>query len=422
MKILLAHYRYFPAGGPERYLFNVANALTARNHEIIPFSVRYDLNKSSMYSRYFVDPVGSPKEVYFRQQHMTLRTVWRTFLRLFYAPDVEKAVGRLCDETRPQIAYILQYLRKLSPALLVGLKKARRPMVVRLSDYSMLCPKATCWRQDQPCELCVKGTLLPSLRYRCVRDSLPASILNALATWYHQFKGYFDLVDRFVTTTKFMSELMVEAGFPESKLRHIPTFVESDLFFPLNNKESNTKEVFFAGRLDKDKGVDVLLDAWRHLKEQHGINARLRIVGTGEDLDYVEQLKAKAVADVVFSGELDKANVARLMRSAYVTVIPSLGYDNLPNVMLESYSSGTPVLASNIGSFRESVLSGKTGYLFEANNPLSLADTILRCLDSPDQVMYMSHIARQTALTAYSKENHLTKLEKMFEQLIDNAR
>jgi len=44
MKILIANYRYFVSGGPERYMFNVIGALTDRGHDVIPFSIRYSQN------------------------------------------------------------------------------------------------------------------------------------------------------------------------------------------------------------------------------------------------------------------------------------------------------------------------------------------------------------------------------------------
>ena len=142
MKIFIANYRYFISGGPERYMFNVIDALTEQGNDIIPFSIHYTRNRSTPYAPYFIEPLGSRDEVFFRQQRMSSKSAFKTVSRLFYARDVERAVTKLVNETKPQIAYVLHYLRKLSPSLLVGLKKAGIPIVVRLSDYAMLCPQA----------------------------------------------------------------------------------------------------------------------------------------------------------------------------------------------------------------------------------------------------------------------------------------
>ena len=55
----MVNYRYFVSGGPERYMFNVIDALTARGHEVIPFSIHYARNRSTPYARYFVEPLGT---------------------------------------------------------------------------------------------------------------------------------------------------------------------------------------------------------------------------------------------------------------------------------------------------------------------------------------------------------------------------
>ena len=125
MKILIANYRYFISGGPERYMFNVIDALREQGNEIVPFSIHYTRNRSTPYAPYFVEPLGGRDEVFFRQQRMSPQTTIRTISRLFYARDVEIAVTKLAKKTKPQIAYVLHYLRKLSPSLLVGLKKTK---------------------------------------------------------------------------------------------------------------------------------------------------------------------------------------------------------------------------------------------------------------------------------------------------------
>ena len=84
MRILLANYRYFVSGGPERYLFQVRDAFFSRGHEIIPFSIHYSRNEQTPYSEYFVEPLGSRDEVLFQEQRRTLKSTWRTIERLFY--------------------------------------------------------------------------------------------------------------------------------------------------------------------------------------------------------------------------------------------------------------------------------------------------------------------------------------------------
>lgn len=423
MRILLANYRYFVSGGPERYMFNVTDALTARGHEVIPFSIRYTRNRPTPYAHYFVEPLGSRDEVTFREQRREPRTLWRTLVRLFYAPDVERAVARIVADTQPQVAYVLHYLRKLSPSLLVGLKKAGLPIVVRLSDYAMLCPQAHCLRDEVACTLCVSGDLWPSVHYRCVQSSLAASVLNALATWYHRLRRYFDLIDVFVTTNQFMYRMMVSAGFPERRLRYIPTFVDGGAFRP-NPDFIKDGYIAYTGRLETIKGVHVLVDALallRHKRPDLSLHAKvtgLDSSGNGYSALLKKSVQRAGLQDVVqFVGELDVNELSSLLSRALLSVVPSLWYENLPNAILESYACGTPVLASGLGSLTECVQDGETGYLFRPGDAESLAERLEYCLDHPQQVARMAQQARQVSEEVYSPQRHVTLLEGLFNEL-----
>lgn len=421
MRILLANYRYFVSGGPERYMFNVTDALVARGHEVILFSVKYARNKPTPYASYFVEPLGREDEVTFREHRFSLRSLWRTWVRLFYAPEVEHAVSHLIADARPQVAYVLHYLRKLSPSLLVGLKKAGLRIVVRLSDYAMLCPQSHCLRDETPCELCVRGNLWPSIRFRCMQYSTVVSFINALATWYHRLHRHFDLIDVFVTTNQFMYDMMASAGFSKKRLRYIPTFVDGELFRPVSDSAKD-RYIVYAGRLEALKGLHVLVNALGLLSRlRPDLRPRLKIVGSG-NAAYIALLKQRVQQEglqvlVEFVGEVKATELSGLLGRAQLSVVPSLWYENLPNSILESYACGTPVLASDIGSLSGCVWNGETGYLFRPNDAQSLAERIAFCMDNPTQVAGMSRRARQVAETIYAPERHIAALEDLFEEL-----
>jgi len=423
MKILLCNYRYFISGGPERYMFNVTKALTAKGNDVVPFSINYIHNQPTPYERYFVEPLGSRDEVLFREQRLTLRTTVRTLMRLFYAPDVEWAVYDLIKDTKPDVAYVLHYLRKLSPSLLVGLKRAGLPIVVRLSDYAMLCPQAHCLRDSHPCELCVGGNLLPSIRYRCIQASLSASALNAIATWYHRFRHYFDLIDIFVVTNIFMYRMMVAAGFPECRLRCIPTFVDKEIFQP---QPAITRQdiVVYAGRLEFIKGVHVLMDAIAILaKERPDVNWKFKLAGAGDE-EYTHSIRRKVEAagleaKAEFLGELQADDLSNLLSHANLSVIPSIWYENLPNVLLESYACGTPVIASALGSLKDAVVEGESGFLFQPGEADQLAEKLAYCWDHREEIVKMDIKAQKLAETTYSRQQHLNSLTALFSELVE---
>ncbi|BBD09264.1 glycosyltransferase family 4 protein [Desulfovibrio ferrophilus] len=416
MRLVVANYRYFVSGGPERYMFNVMDALAARGHECVPFSIRYDRNRPSLWADYFVPPLSGSGEVYFRDHGLRPGAVLRTVSRLFYSPEVRRAASRLAKDSGAQAAYVLHYLRKLSPSLLAGFKDQGLPVVVRVSDFGMLCPQAHCLRGGTPCTLCAMGRLGPSVRHRCVQGSLGASALNALATWWHRKRGFFDLVDRFVTTTAFMRSMMLEAGFPAEKVVHIPTFVDTAAFSPGQRRDEPGRAIF-VGRLDPLKGVDVLLEAMGLLGDSAPL---LDVVGTGDEA-YVAALKQRARAlglesRVRFLGRVEPERIPDLLREALFSVVPSRWFENLPNAVLESHASATPVIASDMGSLPECVTHGETGLLVPPGDASALAEALRTLAAAPDRAREMGRRCREYALEAYGPDAHLNALGTLFNE------
>ncbi|MBV8761861.1 MAG: glycosyltransferase [Deltaproteobacteria bacterium] len=396
-------------------------ALRERGHEIIPFSIDYEQNEATPYARYFAPPLGSRSEVYFRGQRKSLGTIARTLKRAFYDPAVGDLVRKLVDDTRPDVAYVLHYLRKLSPSLLVALKEAKIPIVVRLSDYMMLCPQAHFLRGSSPCQECMSGSLLPSIRYRCVQGSTGASLVNAAATWFHRYRGYFELIDAFVVTNSFMLDMMLKAGYREDQLHLIPTFVDSTAFKPRQHSGGHGY-VAYVGRLEHTKGVHVLVEAVSLLRRTRpDVGWRFKIAGTGSQA-YVEFLHTIAanggIEDRVdFVGALPADEVASFTADASLQVIPSIWFENLPNSLLESYACGVPVIASDLGSLADAVIPAVTGYKFAAGDATALADSLSNAWDARGDLATLGTNARTVALDVYGKETHLNRLELLFHRL-----
>ena len=402
-------------------MFNLINQLSENNHEIIPFSIYYSQNKKTEYSKYFVSPLGSQDEVYFDDQKMTPKTLLKTLSRLFYSKEVERSVSKLVDETQPQIAYVLHYLRKLSPSLLVGLQKKKIPIIVRLSDYAMICPQSHCLRENQPCTLCVAASLKNSIKHRCIKNSKPASILNAMATWFHNSKDYFSLIDQFVTTNSFMYQKMLESGWPEDKLTCIPTFTDIK---KLSHSENFLKNnyICYIGRIENLKGIHILIDAFIKMKKRTKNDVVLKIAGTGSGA-YLSELKNKIrnydmESCIQFVGQLDILAISKFLGKALFSVVPSLCFENLPNSILESYSCGTPVFASDIGSLSGCVKEGVTGVLFKCGDVNDLADKLEFYLNNQSLLPEMAVNSRREALDKYAPEVHIASLEKLFHKFV----
>ena len=78
----------------------------------------------------------------------------------------------------------------------------------------------------------------------------------------------------------------------------------------------------------------------------------------------------------------------------------------MPNVVLESYAYGKPVIASNLGSLTELVEDGKTGLLFEPKNTPKIASCIRLLAEHPEKAQEMGENARKLCEEKYTPEAH----------------
>ena len=410
MRVLLVNQHYFLSGGPERYMFGVTAMLERAGHTVVPFSVRYAENRPTPWSEYFAEPISGDGAVYFKDHSRSLGALHRGLQRAFYAPDVHAAVRRIVDVAEPDVALVQHYLRKLSPAVLVALKDSGVPIVVRLSDFGMVCPANTLLRRGRVCRLCVTGSLVHGVRYRCVQGSLGVSAVACAALWFARWRRYFDLVDYFVTPTALLREQMIDGGYDGSRIIVLPTFVDASRFDADRVRE---RRIAYVGRLSPEKGIETLLDAYRQLvARQEFADIELVIAGAGDEA-YAERLRAKSHAGasaVRFVGMLDDDEVQNLLNGSLLSVVPSLCYDNLPNSILESFAAGTPVIASDLGSLTEVLRGTDAGVLFRPGDSGALADALASTLRQSAILAHMSGSAISLAESRYSPEMHLDGL------------
>ena len=76
MKIVVVNLRYFLTGGPERYMFNIIELLESHGHQVIPFTIKHNLNKPSKYKSYFLEPIGKGDEIYFNKYKKNNNNCW----------------------------------------------------------------------------------------------------------------------------------------------------------------------------------------------------------------------------------------------------------------------------------------------------------------------------------------------------------
>jgi hypothetical protein len=118
----------------------------------------------------------------------------------------------------------------------------------------------------------------------------------------------------------------------------------------------------------------------------------------------------------------EEEKMAQLYSASDVFALPSVE-DNLPNMMLESLSCGTPVLGFRVGGISEMVVDGSTGLLCEAGDVVSFARGLRTLLDcSRDKSAQMRRNCRAFAVDAFSYSTTTGKYASLYRRLSEDKR
>jgi glycosyltransferase involved in cell wall biosynthesis len=230
------------------------------------------------------------------------------------------------------------------------------------------------------------------------------AVHRARGTYARRIAAYFAL-------TRFQRDLLVRGGLPAGRVEVLPNFLEPD---PGMTRDPGItrdprKGFLFAGRLSEEKGVATLLSA---AALAPGL---VRVAGQGPLSSLV--VAAAAAGDVEALGQLDKNAVLDQLRRATAMVLPSVWYEGFPVSVLEAFATGTPVIASRIGSLAELIDDGVTGLLVTPGDPQDLADRLRWAVDHPHEMRKIGSGARQVYETTYRGPAHLAALLDTYRRL-----
>lgn len=411
MRILLVNYRYFVSGGPEKYMFNIMKILEENGHEVIPFSINSTRNVESKYSCYFVDPIGSRDAVYYNEVKKTPKSIWQMVTRSVYSVEVKKAIQKEIQDVKPDLVYIIHFVNKLSPSVITGAKQLGIPVVLRLSDYFLLCPRFDFIYQKQVCEDCLTKGYKTCIQRRCVQGSKAASLIRVFSMKVHKVMRVYDKVDGFITPSEFLKMKLIGNGFSADKMHCIPTFTASKS--EVGEPQVGTYGLYF-GRITEEKGVDTVVKAYEKMP-----NRQLKIMGddsTEEGERLKKYVKDKGITNIEFLGFKNGIELEEIIKGARFTLIPSIWYDNLPNTALESFQYSKPVIASDIGSLPELVIDGENGYLFKPADTDDLV-TKVKLLDDDKKIATMGAKSHRRLEEKFSSQTHYDALMKVFEKV-----
>ena len=382
VKVLLAHNKYQQPGGEDAVFHDEVRSLRNAGHEVSEYLEHND----SIHQ--------------LTKVQLATETIWSN-----------RSYQRLSEAIRqhdPDIVHFHNTFPLISPSSYYAARKSGVPVVQTLHNFRLLCPNALLLRDGVPCEDCMGKTIaLSGIVHGCYRGSHTESAGVAAMLAVHRFFGTWrKMVDTYIVLSQFALDRFIAGGLPPDKLTVKPNCLVND---PGVGRGSGGYAIY-VGRLSKEKGIETLLAAWKRI----GPRLPIKIVGDGPERRQVETVGGKWQG-IDLIGPVSRSEVFSLLRDATLLVLPSTCYENFPVVVAEAFATGTPLVASDIGSLKSLVESGRTGLRFVAGDEESLAEKVNWLLDHPDQMSAMRALARAEFERKYSPEIGVSQLLRIYD-------
>jgi Glycosyltransferase len=192
-------------------------------------------------------------------------------------------------------------------------------------------------------------------------------------------------------------------GVPTTKIIETPNGVDSVFFSipPLCSDQRRTFSLVSVGRICRQKGIDILLDAMEHLLTED-IPVELKLVGGSyNERAYEEEIIARLACPplcgrVSWVGQVPHSQIPTLLSQCDVYVQPSR-YESQGIALLEAMASGRAVVASDLPAIREYLSPEKNGILFPCENSEALAKALVRLYRAPALAEELARVGRTRA-------------------------
>jgi glycosyltransferase involved in cell wall biosynthesis len=321
LKVLQVHARYREEGGEDAVVCGERELLEAAGHDVVTHLVRNPSGAAAAGASLAMSP-------------------WNVLA----AREVRDLAGRL----RPDVAHVHNTWYALSPSVIAALAGAAIPVVMTLHNYRLLCVNAQLFRDGAACEDCVGSHPWHGVRHRCYRGSVLASTAAATTVALNRRRRTWErYIAVFLATTEFAKERFVAGGLPGDRIQVKPHSIPDPGRRTVLPSASRT--ILYVGRLSREKGLSVLVDAFAGLVDT---DLELLVIGDGPDRT---ALQRQAGPRVRFAGRLEPPEVRDEMRRARALAFPSLSFETFGMSVAEAMAAGLPVIASDLGGTAEIV-------------------------------------------------------------------
>lgn len=226
--------------------------------------------------------------------------------------------------------------------------------------------------------------------------------------------------DFFICNSSATADCLMSLGVSKEVIIVIPNGVDISKFYPDSTSKADSSQILFVGRMQKEKGLHILLQAMTLIK----IPLKLNIaVGTitdktyyGDQIKKAQEVSRKYGHKITWYYKLDHSALIPLYRNATLLVSPSLK-EPFGNVNIEAMACGTPVIGSRSGGIVDIVDDDVNGKLFTEGDAHELADILKNLMDYPSIINKYSKNAFKTIHSKFSWEKVTEQVTSVYSLL-----
>ena len=245
------------------------------------------------------------------------------------------------------------------------------------------------------------------------------TMFSPLAKWY--LDRWFSKLDGWIAVSQPALDY-VSSYFPADYVV-IPNGVDTNHFngkvSPIEQFNDGRFNILFVGRLEKRKGFDYLLKAYRHVKKDF-TRCRLIVVGPGVRLrnKYEKRINNNGLNDVIFTGYAAYSELPRYYKTADIVCFPATGWESFGIVLLEAMAVGKPIIASDITGYASVMTNNIEGLLIPPRDEEKLADALIRMMTDKSLREQMGAKGRPKPLK-FDWANIAKRVFNYYEQTLD---
>ncbi|GAA4438052.1 glycosyltransferase family 4 protein [Pontibacter saemangeumensis] len=311
---------------------------------------------------------------------------------------------------RPEVIHVHNFFPLISPAVFYIARKHRVPVVMTLHNYRLVCPSAYLHYNGQlHLENVHKVFPLAAIRDGAYRNSRFQTASVVLATGVHKLLGTWQhKIDRYIALTAGAADLFLNSSL---KLRPEQLVVKPNFTADLGLSTSEREDFFlYVGRLSPEKGVGTLMKA----SENHPF--RLKIIGDGSMREEVERHAAQH-PQVEYLGYQKLDRVVQELKACRALIFTSEWPEMFGMSIIEAFSTGTPVIASNIGGGGQLVQHGQNGLHYTPGNAEELVQQIKTVEQDIAYAQRLGENARSDYEAHYTPEANYRMLLQIYRDL-----